>query len=163
MNSLNQRLFNLESSSPGGGTEAVPKTLFKITSNLSANQTFTQGTVAKFNNLVFCYPSPAAFNTSTYTYTVPQSGIYQFTYKLYPNYTGTNSSDIGARIALNLNGVNVSVSGSVLGNIETMTALEVCAAGDTVKVQCAVANQGSLSLFMSPNHSWFTGILISAL
>jgi hypothetical protein len=163
MNSLNQRLFNLESSSPGGGTEAVPKTLFKITSNLSANQTFTQGTVAKFNNLVFCYPPPAAFNTSTYTYTVPLSGIYQFTYKLYPNYTGTNNTDIGARIALNLNGVNVSVSGSVLGNIETMTALEVCAAGDTVKVQCAVANQGSLSLFMSPNHSWFTGILISAL
>ena len=30
---------------------------------LSANQIFTQGTVAKFNNLVFCYPSPAAFNT----------------------------------------------------------------------------------------------------
>ena len=163
MNSLNQRLSYLESTSPGGGTEAVPKTLFKITSNLSANQIFTQGTVAKFNNLVFCYPSPAAFNTSTFTYTVPQSGIYQFTYKLYPNYPGTNNTDINARIAFNINGVYVSISGSVLGNIETMTTLEVCSAGDTVRVECAFANQGSLTLYMSPNYSWFTGILISAM
>ena len=161
MNSLNQRLSILESTSPGG-TEAGPKTLFKVSSNLNGNQTFTQGTVAKFNNLVFCYPSASAFNTSTYTYTVPQTGIYQFTYKLYPNYNGTNT-DTNARIAFNINGTNVSVSGSVLGNIETMTSLELCGAGSTVRVECAVANQGSLSLFMTPTHSWFTGILISAL
>jgi uncharacterized membrane protein len=161
MNSLNQRLSILESTSPGG-TEAGPKTLFKVSSNLNGNQTFTQGTVAKFDNLVFCYPSASAFNTSTYTYTVPQTGIYQFTYKLYPNYSG-NNTNTNARIAININGSNVSISGSVLGNIETMTTLELCTAGDQVRVECSFANQGSLLLFMNPNHAWFTGILISAL
>ena len=88
MNTLNQRITVLESfTGTGTGTgTTLPQVLFKITSSLSSNQVFTTNVIAKYNNIVFCYPNTSDFNTSTYTYTVPVSGIYQFTFRLYPTW-----------------------------------------------------------------------------
>src|SRR6056300_1749132 len=96
MSTLNQRLTVLESGTgtgTGTGTETLPQVYFKITSNLGTNQIFSTGTIAKFNNLVFCSPNSTAFNTTTYKYTVPIDGIYQFTYVMYPNYPGSINTD----------------------------------------------------------------------
>lgn len=168
MSTLNQRLSVLElgtgtgtGTGTGSGTETLPQIYFKITSNLGTNQIFSTGTIAKFNNRVFCSPTSTDFNTSTYKYTVPIDGIYQFTYSMYPNYPGM-TTDTVARFSININGSDVIISGSRLGNIETATTLESCVAGDIVCVKCSLSNT-TLNMWMSTQHSWFTGHLISTL
>ena len=160
MNTLNQRITVLESfTGTGTGTgTTLPQVLFKITSSLSSNQVFTTNVIAKYNNIVFCYPNTSDFNTSTYTYTVPVSGIYQFTFRLYPTHNTTHQ----ARFSININGIDVSITGSTIANIETLTSLEQCNVGDQVQVRCQLTNR-LLQVFMSPLHSSFHGQLISTL
>ena len=158
MNTLNQRLTILESFSGTGTGTSLPQVLFKITSNLSTNQVFTSNVIAKYNNIVFCYPNTSDFNTSTYTYTVPVAGIYQFTFRLYPTHDVTHQ----ARFSININNIDVSITGSTIANIETLTSLEECNVGDQVQVRCQLTNQ-LLQVYMSPLHSSFHGRLISTL
>jgi len=160
MNTLNQRITVLESfTGTGTGTgTTLPQVLFKITSNLSTNQIFTSNVIAKYNNIVFCYPNTSDFNTSTYTYTVPVSGIYEFTFRLYPTHNTTHQ----ARFSININGIDVSITGSTIANIETLTSLEQCNIGDQVQVRCQLTNR-LLNVYMSPLHSSFHGQLISTL
>ena len=88
-------------------------------------------------------------------------GIYQFFYNLYANYPGTGT-DTNSIFSINKNGSDVPISGSRLGNIESMTSLESCVIGDVICVRCNFSNR-NLNLWMSPLHSWFTGHLISTL
>ena len=162
MSTLNQRLTVLEYSGNGSGTSSTPQVYFKVNSNLSTNQVFSSGTIAQFNNIVFCYPSTSDFNTTTYKYTVPVDGIYQFSFRLYPNYPGSINTDTIARFAINKNGQDVSVSGSRLGNIEATTILESCLSGDLICIRCSLSNT-ILNMYMSNLHSEFTGHLISTL
>ena len=156
MSTLNQRLTMLESFTPSEGNSSLPKVLFKITSNLNANQDFTTNVIAKYNNVIFCYPNTSDFNVNTFTYTVPVSGIYQFTFRLYPTHNVTHQ----ARFSININGVDVSITGSTIANIETLTSLEQCNVGDQIQVRCQLTNQ-ILSVYMSTLHSSFHGQLIS--
>lgn len=156
MSTLNQRLTMLESFTPSEGNSSLPKVLFKITSNLNANQVFTTNVIAKYNNVIFCYPNTSDFNVNTFTYTVPVSGIYQFTFRLYPTHNVTHQ----ARFSININGVDVSITGSTIANIETLTSLEQCNVGDQIQVRCQLTNQ-ILSVYMSTLHSSFHGQLIS--
>ena len=160
MNTLNQRITVLESfTGTGTGTgTTLPQVLFKITSSLSSNQVFTTNVIAKYNNIVFCYPNTSDFNTSTYTYTVPVSGIYEFTFRLYPTHNTTHQ----ARFSININNIDVSITGSTIANIETLTSLEQCNIGDQVQVRCQLTNR-LLNVYMSPLHSSFHGQLISTL
>ena len=156
MSTLNQRLTMLESFAPSEGNSSLPKVLFKITSNLNSNQNFTTNVIAKYNNVIFCYPNTSDFNVNTFTYTVPVSGIYQFTFRLYPTHNVTHQ----ARFSININGVDVSITGSTIANIETLTSLEQCNVGDQIQVRCQLTNQ-ILSVYMSTLHSSFHGQLIS--
>ena len=158
MISLNERLSILETNSPTApiSSSSLPHVIFKITSNLSTNQVFTTNVIAKYNNIVFCYPNTSDFNTNTYTYTVPVEGIYQFTFRLYPTHDVTHQ----ARFLININGVDVSITGSTIANIETLTSLEQCNVGDQVQVRCQLTNR-LLQVYMSPLHSSFHGQLIS--
>ena len=160
MNTLNQRITVLESfTGTGTGTgTTLPQVLFKITATTYINQVFTTNVIAKFNNIVFCYPNTSDFNTNTYTYTVPVTGIYQFTYRLYP----TQNVGHQARFSININGVDVSITGSTVANMETLTSLEQCNIGDQVQVRCQLTNQ-LLNIMMSPDHCSFHGQLISTL
>ena len=157
MNTLNQRLTVLESFSGTGTGTSLPQVLFKITSSTQVNQVFTTNVIAKFNNIVF-YPNTSNFNTDNFTYTVPVSGIYQFTFRLYPTHDATHQ----ARFSININGVDVSITGSTIANIETLTSLEQCNVGDQVQVRCQLTNR-LLNVTMSPLHSSFHGQLISTL
>lgn len=156
MSTLNQRLTMLESFTPSEGNSSLPKVLFKITSNLNSNQNFTTNVIAQYNNVIFCYPNTSDFNVNTFTYTVPVSGIYQFTFRLYPTHNVTHQ----ARFSININGVDVSITGSTIANIETLTSLEQCNVGDQIQVRCQLTNQ-ILSVYMSTLHSSFHGQLIS--
>ena len=158
MISLNERLSILETNSPTApiSSSSLPHVIFKITSNLSTNQVFTTNVIAKYNNIVFCYPNTSDFNTNTYTYTVPVEGIYQFTFRLYPTHNVADQ----ARFSININGVDVSITGSTIANIETLTSLEQCNVGDQVQVRCQLTNR-LLQVYMSPLHSSFHGQLIS--
>jgi hypothetical protein len=150
MTSLNERILILENSTAPSENPCV----FKITSNLNSNQIFNAGVVAKFDKIEFCFPNVSDFNTNNYTYTVPVSGIYQFTYKLYSN----QSPSTNARFAINKNGSDVAISGGTMANVETVTTLESCNVGDVISVSCEIGI--NLSLWMSPIHSWFMGFLV---
>ena len=58
------------------------------------------------------------------------AGIYQFTYRLYP----TQNVAHQARFSININGIDVSITGSTVANMETLTSLEQCNVGDQVQV-----------------------------
>ena len=57
--------------------------VFKITSTLNANQSFSGGTTAKFDNIAFCLPITTAYNTGTYKYTIKKNGIYQLSFSMH--------------------------------------------------------------------------------
>ena len=67
-------------------SQQIKKTIiFKASSTGNGIVTFNAGTIAPFDKLIFCYPNASAFNTTTYSYTVPKNGIYSFSYRLYCN------------------------------------------------------------------------------
>ena len=145
MQSLNQRLLVFEQD----------KVLFKIDTNLETNQTFASGTVAQFNSIKFSYPMTSSFNTSTFTYTVPRNGIYQFGFNLFHQSSTTSNG----RFAIYKNDVPIAITGALTANSESLTTLEECVVGDQINVRCFLTST-NLLVFMSTSRSWFYGILI---
>ena len=145
MTSLNQRISVFEQD----------KVIFKATTDLETNITFNTGNVAPFNKIAFCYPNTSDFNTSTYKYTVPRNGIYQFTFQLFQSSTPSTSTKFG----FYKNNAAVAVAGAYVSNSEALTFLENCVVGDTIDVRCYLTSS-SVIVFMSEIRCWFTGILV---
>ena len=120
------------------------KVKFKATTDLETNITFNTGNVTPFNKVAFCYPNSSDFNTTTFKYTVPRDGIYQFTYQLFQSSAPTSSTKFG--IFKNNNAI--AVAGAYVSNSEAMTTLESCAVGDQIDVRCFVTSS-SVIVFMS--------------
>ena len=128
--------------------------IFKASSNGNGIVTFNAGTIAPFDKLEFCYPDTSAFNTTTYSYTVPRDGIYQFSYRLYCNSLPPTIS----KMAISKNNINIMVAGNVAANVEALTTLESCVIGDVINVRCVVGS--SLTFWFQSIHSSFSGQLI---
>lgn len=128
-------------------------------------QTPAGNTVLPFNILPSAFSSSnrnSGFNTSTYLYTAPVAGLYQFYCQIYSNATNATSlawRKNGAEISfqdtaligycgINLSSTGLTVNGSVL--------LEL-AAGDSVGV---ATRSGSSSQYIYMGHSCFYGHLI---
>jgi hypothetical protein len=129
--------------------------LFKITSTLNTNQSFSNGTIAQFNDIKFCLPITSAFNTGTYKYTVQKSGIYHISYSLYSN-TAVSTQ---CRMAIVKNNLDIVIGGSNVANSTTTSCLEQCDEGDQLFVRCQIGS--NVSLFMSDNYSFFNGMIMS--
>ena len=128
--------------------------IFKAVSSANSNLTVNANDYLPFNSLVFSYPDAASYDTINYSYTVPVNGIYQFSYRLYVN----SSSTLNGKIAFLKNNTTIAITGNLGANIESLTALESCNAGDVIRVRCLIGN--GLIFWMNPVHCSFSGQLI---
>ena len=128
--------------------------IFKASSTGNGIVTFNPGTIAPFDKLIFCYPDASSFNTTTYSYTVPKNGIYQFSYRLYCNTTPPTIT----KMAISKNNIDVFVAGNVAANVEALTTLESCVIGDVINVRCVVGT--NITFWFHSIHCSFSGQLI---
>ena len=137
-----------------GGLSTSTQYAFQITSNSFNNVSYSAGGVLNFNQIVFCTPSIADYNTTNKNYVVQVQGYYQFGFKLYLN----SSTTTVARFGIYKNGSLLGMGGAYLANAETITVVALCNVGDLINVKCEVGT--NISVYMAPAHSWFYGYLL---
>jgi lipid-A-disaccharide synthase-like uncharacterized protein len=130
-----------------------------LASSTGATHTTTTGSVLDFNTLQL--DRTASFNTSTYRFTAPVSGVYYFYFQVYEQNTTTNKS-----VCFRKNGsqfsvydVAVSYQGPVNVGDHTINASIVMNLSANDYVDIAVRTAGS-NLQWYGGHSWFMGYLI---
>ena len=137
-----------------GGLSTSTQYAFQITSNSFNNVSYSAGGVLNFNQIVFCTPSIADYDTTNKNYVVQVQGYYQFGFKLYLN----SSTTTVARFGIYKNGSLLGMGGAYLANAETITVVALCNVGDLINVKCEVGT--NISVYMAPLHSWFYGYLL---
>lgn len=144
MLSLNNRITALENTSV---------VAFKAVSNVVGTYTFSEGTVAPFNDSPFCVPDATKYDTAESSYTVPVEGIYQFTIKMHSDV----ATSITADLALYKNGSPLSFVG-VSGSI-TSVVTDQCAVGDVYQVKMH-SSGSNVQMTMTQGYAHFEGHLI---
>ena len=96
-------------------------------------------------------PDAAAYNTSTYKYTVPSNGYWFFGFNLFMN---SNPNDSDRRFGIYVNNAIYAFGGTYIGTGETVSLNKYCVQGDIIDVRCYI---GPATVSLNPGHSWFYG------
>ena len=96
-----------------------------------------------------------AYNTTTYTYTIPVAGVWLFTWACFTNTSGFGNGS--ARTQIQVNGSNILSVGNYTANTANITT-HYCNMGDTVRMH--TGTNFSAHYWAAIAHNRFTGALI---
>jgi hypothetical protein len=149
---------------PFSGLSGRPQVAFKASA--SANQSVTAGVAAKIQTPTVAFNLGAAFNASTYVFTAPVSGYYQFNCRMCGD---ASSSASGLFALLYVNGVETA-RGTTSAGVDLasgganneVTELVHMAAGDTAELYGLILGGTSpfLRYFSASQGSRFQGLLM---
>lgn len=124
-----------------GATGAASETSFvgcKVYIAGSGNVIYSSGNSIQFNTIKYEYPG-SNFNVTTYAYTIPTTGIYQFIIRVALVSTATNAASVG--LFKNDDTANPIVRNGKFGaNIEILTTCAECIAGE---IHCQSSNRSN--------------------
>jgi hypothetical protein len=136
-------------------TSSQIKYMFSVTSNLNATISVTNGSVLPFNYIespiCFVVPSTTAFNLTTYSYTIPKSGIWRINIQLFFNSGASTQS----RIALYANNILLHRFGAQTGYTESGGILYNLNVNDVINIRNDDVT--TLSMYFGLRRSLFYG------
>jgi len=136
------------------------KYAFAVTSNLNTTLTMGLGSVLPFNHispgLCFVVPDTSAYNLSTYSYTIPKSGIWKINYQAFFN----SGPAVTTRIGIFRNNTELLMRmGSKTSYSETGSLMYLLSQGDVIN--CKVDDTPTVQMFFGEARCLFFGELLS--
>jgi len=130
--------------------------MFHVTNETNNNVTFGQSpTIIPFNSITpnGSFEIGSGFNYSTYKYTIPKSGIWRISVRVFIN---TSSTTANSRISLLKNTNIIATVGNKIGNAESLEILYNFSENDVIETTAE-----RMIIWLASGHSYWTGEWVS--
>lgn len=130
----------------------INKPMFHVTNETNGNVTFGNSpSIIPFNSInpAGCFEIGSGYNYTTYKYTIPKSGIWRISLRVFIN---TSSTTGNARISLLKNDLIIATVGNKIGNAESLEILYDFSLNDVLETTAE-----RMMIWMGHGHSYWTG------
>lgn len=132
--------------------DVINKPMFHVTNETNGNVTFGNSpSTIPFNSInpAGCFEIGSGYNYTTYKYTIPKSGIWRMSLRVFIN---TSSTTVNARISLLKNDLIIATVGNKIGNAESLEILYDFSLNDVLETTAE-----RMIIWMGHGHSYWTG------
>jgi hypothetical protein len=134
------------------GSSSITKYMFHVTNETNGDVTFGQSpTIIPFNSIdpSGCFEIGSGYDYSTYKYTIPKSGMWRISIRVFIN---TSSTTANARISLLNNNNIIATVGNKIGNAESLEILYNFTENDILE-----ATAERMIVLLESGRSYWTG------